>query len=108
MILLMVPFLATEEALALLANVPIMSGRSIRLFRHLEHQNPFINSGDIGRANSKFLIFTQGCLVQIFTTRGVVAPPANDPTILGRSIRLFRQLEHQNPWCLGPSDMRIN
>ena len=31
-----------------LANDPIMSGRSIQLFRHLEHQNPFIISDSIG------------------------------------------------------------
>ena len=29
-----------------------MSGTSIRSFRHLEHQNPSINLGDIGRARS--------------------------------------------------------
>ena len=51
-IILLVPFLATKEALAPLTNVPIMSGRSIRSFRHLEHQNPSILSGDIGRARS--------------------------------------------------------
>ena len=38
------------EAVALLANDLIMSGTSIRLFRHLEHQIPFIFSEDIGRA----------------------------------------------------------
>ena len=43
------------------------------------------------------LIFTQGCLVQIFTTRGVVAPPANNLIMSGTSIRSFRHLEHQNP-----------
>ena len=48
-----------------------MSGTLIWLFRHLEHQNLSIISGDIGRAKSKFSIFTQGCLVQIFTTRGL-------------------------------------
>ena len=34
------------------ANNLIMSGTSIRLFRHLEHQNPSIISGDIARARS--------------------------------------------------------
>ena len=29
-----------------------MSGTLIRSFRHLEHQNPSINLGDIGRARS--------------------------------------------------------
>ena len=33
-----------------LANDPIISGTSIRLFRHLEHQNLSIISEDIGRA----------------------------------------------------------
>ena len=42
------------------------------------------------------LIFTQGCLVQIFTTRGVVAPPANNLIMSGTSTRSFRHLEHQN------------
>ena len=36
--------------MAPLANDPIMSGRLIRLFRHLEHQNPSIISDSIGRA----------------------------------------------------------
>ena len=36
-------FLATREELALLANDPIMSGTSIRSFRHLEHQNSSSN-----------------------------------------------------------------
>ena len=38
------------EAVALLANDPIMSGTSIRSCRHLEHQNPSIISEDIGQA----------------------------------------------------------
>ena len=32
------------------ANNVIMSGTSTRSFRHLEHQNPSIISGDIGKA----------------------------------------------------------
>ena len=43
------------------------------------------------------LIFTQGCLVQIFTTRGVVVPPANNLIMFGTSIQFFIQLKHQNP-----------
>ena len=50
-IIFLVPFLATMEAVALLANDLIMSGTSIRSFRHLEHQNPSIISEDIGRAS---------------------------------------------------------
>ena len=41
--------------------------------------------------------FHQVCLVPLFTTRGVVDPPGNDPIISGTSIRSFRHLEHQNP-----------
>ena len=51
-IIFLVPFLATMEAVALLANDLIMSGTSIRSFRHLEHQNPSIISEDIGRART--------------------------------------------------------
>ena len=43
----LVPFLAVGP----LAYDPSMSGTSIRSFRHLEHQNPSIISGDIGRAS---------------------------------------------------------
>ena len=38
-IIFLVPFLATMEAVVLLANDFIMSGTSIQLFRHLEHPN---------------------------------------------------------------------
>ena len=38
--------------MAPLANNFIMSGTLIRSFRHLEHQNPSIDLGDIGRARS--------------------------------------------------------
>ena len=41
--------------------------------------------------------FNQGYWVQLFTTRGVVAPPENDPIMLGTLMKLFRHLEHQNP-----------
>ena len=48
---LLVQFLATMEAVAPLANDPIMLGRSIRLFRHLKHQtmstsDEFIHSSE--------------------------------------------------------------
>ena len=43
-IIFLVPFLATKKTLAPLANDPIMSGTSIRSFRHLENLNPSINS----------------------------------------------------------------
>ena len=35
----------------------------------------------------KFSNLTNGCLVQIFTTRGIVAPPANNLIMSGTSIR---------------------
>ena len=41
-------FSATREAVLLLANDPIMSGRSIQSFRHLECQNPSIILDSIG------------------------------------------------------------
>ena len=40
----LVQFLATREAVAPLANDPIMSGRLILSFKHLEHQN--LSTGD--------------------------------------------------------------
>ena len=66
-----------------------------------------IISGDIGIAKSKFSIFTQGCLVQIFTTRGVVVPPENNLIMSGTSIRLFRHLEHQNPSIISEDIGRV-
>ena len=57
---MLVPFLATREAVALLANDPIMLGRSIWFVRHLAHQNPSIISESIGRAR----------MVQKFQNRG--------------------------------------
>jgi len=50
-IIFLVPFLATMEAVALLANDLILSATWIRSFRHLEHQNPSIISEDIGKAS---------------------------------------------------------
>ena len=78
------------------ANILIMSGTLIQSFRHLEHQNLSVISGYIDRAKSTFSIFTQGCLVQIFTTRGVVVLPENNLIMLGTLIHLFRHLEHEN------------
>ena len=43
-IIFLVPFLATREAVAPLANDLIMSGTSIQSFRHLKHQN--MSTGD--------------------------------------------------------------
>ena len=42
--------LATRELLAKLANNPIMLGRLIQLFRHLEFKNPSIISDSIDKA----------------------------------------------------------
>ena len=51
-IIFLVPFLATMEVVALLANDLIMSGTLIELFRHLEHPNLSIIAKNIGRAKS--------------------------------------------------------
>ena len=50
-IIWLVLFLATNEALAVLANDPIILRRLIQLFRHLECQNPTIISEYIGIPN---------------------------------------------------------
>ena len=42
-------------------------------------------------------------LVPILATRELVAPLASDPIMLGRSIRSFRDLEHQNPSIISDS-----
>ena len=76
--------------MAPLANDPIMSGTSIRSFRHLKHQNP--STGD-DFIHSSGIIF----LVALLATMEAVAPLVNDPIMLGRSIQSFRHLEHQNP-----------
>ena len=62
----LVPFLATREAVAPLANDWIRSGTSIRSFRHHKHQN--LSTGD-DFIQSSGIIF----IVSIF------APLANDP-----------------------------
>ena len=46
----LVPILVTRELVAPLENDPIMSGRLIWSFRHLEHQNPSIISDSIDSA----------------------------------------------------------
>ena len=75
--------------MAPLANDPIMSGTSIRSFRHLKHQN--LSTGD-DFIYSSGIIF----LVPFLATREAVALLANDPIMSGRSIRSFRHLEHEN------------
>ena len=62
-----VPFLATKEVLAPLANDPIMLGRPIRSFRHLEHQNLSIISDLIDRER----------VGEQFLWRGVNGPEQN-------------------------------
>ena len=67
-----------------------------------EIQNSYIQIRPLDSAKlrsklHKFSIFTQGCLVQIFTTRGVVVPPANNLFLSETSIRSFRHLKHKNP-----------
>ena len=82
-IILLVTILAIREAVAPLANDPIMSGTSICLFRHLEHQTPSSNAWD-------------NFVVPILPTGEAVALLANDPFMLGRSMWSFRYLERQN------------
>ena len=64
------PFLAVKEVLASLANDPIMSGKLIWLFGHLEHQNLSLK-----------VIFSF-----FLATREGVASLSNDPIIFGYSI----------------------
>ena len=75
--------------MAPLENDPIISGRSIRSFIHIKHQNL---STDDDFIHSNGIIF----LVPFFTTREVVVPLANDPIMSGRLIWSFRHLKHQN------------
>ena len=75
--------------MAPLANDPIMSGTSIRSFRHLKHQN--LSTGD-DFIYSSGIIF----LVPFMATRDDVAPLTNDLIMWGTSIQLFRHLDHQN------------
>ena len=89
----LVPILATKEALAPLANDPIMMGRTIRSFRHLKHQ--YLSTGD-NFIYSSGIIF----LVPFLTTMEAVALLANDLIMLGTLIRSLRHLEHQNPFII--------
>ena len=82
--------------MAPLANDPIMSGTSIRSFRHLKHQN--LSTGD-DFIHSSGIIF----LVPLLATMEAVAPLANDPIMSGRSIRSFRHLQCQNPSIISDS-----
>ena len=84
-----VPLLATREAVALLSNDHIMSERSIRSFRHLKHQNLSTSDDFIHRSG----IF---CLDLFSATKEVLALLANDLIMSGTSIWSFRHLKHQN------------
>ena len=75
--------------MAPLPNDPILSERSIRLFRHLKHQNLSIGDDFI---YSSGIIF----LVPFLFTREVVVLLANDLIMSDTSILSFRHLEHQN------------
>ena len=66
---------------------PIVILMSRQSFRHLKHQN--LSTGD-DFIHSSGIIF----LVPLLATMEAVAPLANDPIMSGRSIRLFRHLEH--------------
>ena len=62
-----------------------MQDRSIRSYRHLEHQNPFsISEGARCEKISSYNFGHQEELV----------PLANDPIILSRLIQLFKHLKH--------------
>ena len=87
---LLVPISANWEAMTPVTNYFIMLGRSIRLLRHLKHQN--LSNGDDFIYSSEII-----CLVPVLATREAVALLANDPILFGTLIQLFRQLEHQNP-----------
>ena len=64
-----------------------------------------LNSAKLRSKLREFSVFTQGCLVPIFTTIGVVTPPENNLIMSGTLIRSFKHLEHQNPsiisWDIG-------
>ena len=62
-----------------------------------------LNSAKSRSKFCQFSIFTQGCLVPIFTTRGIVAPPANNLIMSVTLIQSFRHLECQNPSIISES-----
>ena len=73
---------------------PILSPE-VTQYLGLSHSHSQILPLDSVKSRSKshkFSIFNQGYLVQLFTTRGVVAPPKNDPIMSGTLIRSFRHL----------------
>ena len=83
---MLVPFLATREAVAPLANDPMMSGTLIRSFRHLKHQN--LSTGDDFIHSSGIIL-----LVPFFATWEAVVPLVNDPIMSVTLILLFRHLK---------------
>ena len=85
------------EVAAPLKNYPILSGRSIRSFRHLELQNPSIISDFRDRERMVRKKVEKFFLVPFFTTMEVAAPLKNYPILSGRSTGSFRHLELQNP-----------
>ena len=80
-----------------LKNDSILSGRSIRSFRHLELQNPSIISDFRDRERMVRKKVEKFFLVPFFTTMEVAAPLKNYPILSGRSTGSFRHLELQNP-----------
>ena len=85
----LVPILATKEALASLANDPIMLDWLIRSYRHLKHQNLSTFDDFI---NIRVIIF----VVPFLATKEELAPLASNFIMSRRSIRLLRHLECQN------------
>ena len=88
--------MATKEAVAPLANDPIMMSTLIWSFRHLEHQNL---STCVDFMDGSGIIF----LVPFLATKEALGPLANVPIMSGRSIQLFRHLECQNPSIISDS-----
>ena len=76
-IFILVPFLATWEALAPLSNDHIMLGRLICSYRHLEHQNLSVIADSIDWERCG----------KIFSYEfGGIGATSNDPIMSGRSI----------------------
>ena len=83
--------------MALLAKDSVMSHTSIRLFRHLKHQN--LSTGDNIIYSSRIIFFL------FLATREAVVPLAKDLIMSGTLIKMFRHLKHQN---LSTSDDFVN
>ena len=88
--------MATKEALAPLANGPIMLGRLIWSLTHPKRPNPSTGN-DFMSSSGK------NVLVQFLATKEALAPLANVPIMSGRSILLCSHIECQNPSIISNS-----